>query len=168
MNEIFTRRSIRTFEERKVEKEKIDTLIRAIMQAPSAGNQQPWEVLVVENKEMLKKLSLMSPYSKMIEKAAVAFVLLGNEKAMRFPENWEQDMSAATQNLLLQAVELELGAVWLGVAPLKDRMSYIKEILDLPGHIKPFSVVPMGYSKEENKFVDRFDEAKVHYESYSR
>ena len=168
MNEIFTRRSIRTFEDKKVEEEKINTLLRAIMQAPSAGNQQPWEVLVVENKDMLKKLSLMSPYSKMIEKAAVAFVLLGNEKAMKFPGNWEQDMSAATQNLLLQAVELELGAVWLGVAPSNDRMNYIKDVLKLPGYIKPFSVVPMGYSKEENKFVDRFDEGKAHFESYSK
>lgn len=168
MNEIFTRRSIRTFEDKKVEKEKINTLLRVTMQAPSAGNQQPWEVLVVENKDMLKKLSLMSPYSKMIEKAAVAFVLLGNEKVMKFPENWEQDMAAATQNLLLQAVELELGAVWLGAAPLEDRMKYIKDTLKLPDHIKPFSVVPMGYSKEENKFLDRFDEAKVHYESYSK
>ncbi|WP_105615825.1 nitroreductase family protein [Vallitalea okinawensis] len=165
MNEIFIRRSIRKYDNQPVEKEKIDQLIRAAMQAPSAGNQQPWEMIIVQNKEMLKKLSLMSPYSKMIEKASVAFVFLGNENVMKYPENWEQDLSAATQNLLLQAVELDLGAVWLGVAPLENRMQYIKDLFQLPDHVKAFSVVPVGYS-DQNKFTDRYDPTKVHYEVY--
>lgn len=166
MEAIFNRRSIRKYEKKSVEKEKIEKLLKAAMQAPSAGNQQPWEFLVVENKETLKKISLMGPYSKMTADAPLAIVLLTNKKNMKYPQNWEQDMGAATENLLLQVVELGLGAVWLGVAPEQDRIDYIKSIFNLPENIEAFAVVPIGYPAEEKEFVDRFDKNKVHYESY--
>lgn len=166
MDAIFKRRSIRKYKNTPIESEKIEKLLRAAMQAPSAGNQQPWEFLVIEDKEMLIRLSSMSPYSKMIAEAPLAIVMLANKEHMKYPENWEQDMGAATQNLLLQAVELDLGAVWLGVAPLKDRMDYVKSLFNLPENVKPFAVVPIGYSAEESKSIDRFHENKVHYERY--
>lgn len=166
MNAIFQRRSIRKYENKSVEKEKIEKLLKAAMQAPSAGNQQPWEFLVIEKKETLEKISLMGPYAKMTADAPLAIVLLTNKENMKYPENWEQDMGAATENLLLQVVELGLGAVWLGVAPVKERMEYIKSIFNLPENIEAFAVVPIGYSAEEKGFVDRFDKNKVHYESY--
>lgn len=117
MDAIFNRRSIRKYKDKPVEKEKIEKLLRAAMQAPSAGNQQPWEFIVIQDKENLKKLSGMSPYSKLIMNAPLTFVLLGNKDKMKFPENWQQDMGASAENILLEAVELGLGAVWLGVAP---------------------------------------------------
>ncbi|MGL5312098.1 MAG: nitroreductase family protein [Peptostreptococcaceae bacterium] len=168
MNSIFTRRSIRKYKDTKVEKEKIEKLLRAAMQAPSAGNQQPWEFIVIENKETLEKLSNMSPYSKLIKDAPLAFLLLGNEERMRYAENWEQDMGACTQNLLLQAVELDLGAVWMSAWPLDDRINYIKDIFNLKNNLRPYSVVTVGYpdEKQENKFIDRYDETRVHYENY--
>ncbi len=136
------------------------------MQAPSAANQQPWEFIVVEDKDTLEKISKMSPYAGMTKDASVAIVLLGNEKRMKFPENWQQDLSAATQNLLLEAVSLDLGAVWLGVAPLNERMSYFKELFNLPEYIKPFAVVPVGHPETKNNFIDRYEASRVHKERF--
>lgn len=170
MDVINNRRSIRKFKRQAVEKAKIEKLLRAAMQAPSAGNQQPWEFIVVQGKESLKALSLTSQYSKLVAEAPLAIVLLANEKGMRFPQNWEQDMSAAAQNILLKAVDLELGAVWIGVAPDKDRMSYVAGMFNLPEKVKPFCIIAIGYPADgqENVFVDRFDETKVHYERYNK
>ncbi|MGM0508962.1 MAG: nitroreductase family protein [Fusobacteriota bacterium] len=167
MNVIFKRRSIRKYQDKPVEEGKIEKILRAAMEAPSAGNQQPWEFLVIKDKKKLKELSAFSPYAKMVEDAALAIVLLADEDKMKHPENWQQDMSAATQNVLLEAVDEDLGGVWLGVAPVDSRMDYIKDMFDLPDNIKPFAVVPIGYPKGEgNKFVDRYDEDRVHYGKY--
>lgn len=167
MNAIFKRRSIRKYKDVPVEEEKLEKLLRAAMQAPSAANQQPWEFIVVQDKENLKKLSKMSPYSKMIEKAPLALILLGNEEKMKFSSNWQQDMGAAAENILIEAVELELGGVWLGVAPIEDRVDYINKMFHLKENIKPYCVIALGYpDEEENKFIDRFDENRIHYEIY--
>ena len=168
METIFKRRSIRNFKDTKVEECKIEKLLRASMQAPSAGNQQPWEFIVIQDKEKLSQLSQMSPYSKLIAKAPLAIILLGNEERMKFPENLEQDLGAATQNLLLEAVELGLGAVWMSATPLEDRMNHITNMFNLNKNIKPYCVVAVGYAAEgqENKFIDRFDDSRIHYDSY--
>lgn len=166
MQEIFIRRSVRTYKDIPVEREKIDKLLRAAMQAPSAGNQQPWEFIVVQNKDLLNKLSGISPYSKMVTKAPLAIVLLANKNNMRFSENWQQDMGAATENLLLEAAHLGLGGVWLGVAPVEDRMNAVKKIFNLPENIFPFAVVPIGYPEAEQRFIDRYDASRVHYDKY--
>jgi len=167
MDTIFFRRSIRNYKDKKVESEKIERLLRAAMQAPSAGNQQPWEFIVVQDKDNLKRLSNMSPYSKLISDAPLALVLLANKDRMKYPENWEQDMGAAAQNILLEAVELELGAVWLGVAPIEDRVKYIKDIFRLKENVSPYCVIAIGYPDgQENKFIDRFDKTRIHYEEY--
>ncbi|MCT4612107.1 MAG: nitroreductase family protein [Clostridia bacterium] len=167
MDIIFNRRSVRRYIDKPVEDEKIDKMLRAAMQAPSAANQQPWEFIVVKDKDMLKRLSEISPYAKMTESAALAVVLLGNKYNMKFEEYWQQDMGAATQNLLLSAAYQDLGAVWLGVYPDKDRVDYIKELFDLPENVTAYGIVPVGYPDGQgNKFVDRYDESKVHYEKY--
>lgn len=166
MDIIFNRRSIRNFKNKEIEKEKIEKILRAAMQAPSAGNQQEWEFLVIKDKSVLNKLSEMSPYSKMIKDSNTSIIILGNKNKMKFPENWQQDLGAVTQNILLQAVYEELGAVWLGVAPLQERMDFISNLFNLPKEIMPFAIVPLGYSDKKNVFVDRWDADKVHFESY--
>lgn len=168
MEAIFIRRSIRKYTDEPVEKEKVEKLLRAAMQAPSAGNQQPWEFIVVQERENLIKLSEMSPYSKPVKDAPLAFVLLGDTEKMRFPENWQQDMGATAENILLQAVELKLGAVYLGAAPDEDRENYLKKMFNLPDNIKPFCVIAIGYPADgqSNRFIDRYDENRVHYEKY--
>lgn len=168
MEAIFTRRSVRRYKDKSVEKEKIDRLLRAAMQAPSAGNQCPWEFIVVQDKERLAKLSMTSPYAKLCKEAPLVFVLLSNMKNLRFPEHWEQDMGAATENILLEAVHLNLGSVWLGVAPAIDRIKYLCELFELPEHIQPYCLISIGYPLDEksNYFIDRYNEMKVHYEKF--
>jgi nitroreductase len=94
----------------------VEILLRAAMQVPSAANQQPWEFFVVRNPETKVELSKLSPYAGSIASAPIAIVMLANTKRLTFPDHMEQDMGAATENLLLQAAEMNLGAVWLGVA----------------------------------------------------
>ena len=166
MNSIFIRRSVRNYLNKQVESEKVEQLLKAAMQSPSAGNQQPWEFIVVQDKQLLSKLSLTSPYAGPVKGAPVAIVVLGNKENIKYPEYLQQYLSAATQNLLLQAVELELGAVWLGVAPIEERMKYIAELFDLPESILPFAIVPVGYPETESKYVDRYEKEKVHYDKY--
>jgi nitroreductase len=167
MEEIFNRRSIRKFKNQTVEPEKVDRLLRAAMQAPSAANQQPWEFIVVQDKAMLERVSQTSPYAKPVVGSAVTFVLLGNEEALRVPTAWEQDMSAAAQNLLLEAVHLGLGGVWLGVATSDVVAENVRSLFNLPDNMKPFALISVGYPDEQkNEFVDRYNEEKVHYEKW--
>ncbi len=168
MNEIFTRRSIRSFAQKKIEDEKITKILHAAMQAPSAGNQQPWEFLVIRDKESLSELSKYNPYAASLLEADVGIILFGNEKLMKHPTMWEQDLGAATQNLMLEATAQGLGTVWLGAAGKKERADYISSMFNLPSHILPYAVISVGYPKNENAnhFVDRFDENRIHYEKY--
>lgn len=166
MKEIFERVSVRKFKSEKVEEEKIEKLLRAAMQAPSAGNQQPWEFIVVENKDTLSKLSQTSPYAGFMAEAPLAIVVLGNKERMRFPENWQQDLGAATQNILLEAVGLGLGGVWLGLAPLEDRMNHVSEVFGLGENLMPYCIVPIGYAATQRKAEERYDASRVHKEKY--
>lgn len=168
MDVIFNRRSIRRFKKQAVEQEKIEKLLKAAMQAPSAANQQPWEFIVVQNKGSLERLAGISAYSKMVSDAPLAIVLLGNEDRMRLQLHWEQDMAAATQNILLEAAHLGLGGVWLGVAPMQDRMELVSDLYGLKSKLRPFCVIPIGYPEEgqDHKLVDRYDPDRVHYETY--
>ncbi len=167
MDEIFNRRSIRKFKDQAVEPDKIDRLLRAAMQAPSAGNQQPWEFIVIQDKEKLAQVSGTSPYAKPIAGSAVTFVLLANEKELKIPTAWEQDLSAATQNLLLEAVHLGLGGVWFGVATSDAVAENVKKFFELPENIRPFAMVSVGYPDgQKNEFADRYKADRVHYEKW--
>lgn len=166
MDTIFNRRSIRKYQDKPVEKEKIEKLLRAAMQAPSAANQQAWEFIVVENKDTLNKLSEMSPYSKMVSNSAVTFVVAANKDNFKVATAWQQDLGAATENLLLEASYLGLGAVWLGTAVSEENMKFVTDLFKLPDNILPFAVIAVGYPDQKNTFIDRFDEKKVHYENW--
>ena len=170
MNSIFARRSVRKYLDKPVEQEKVERLLQAAMQAPSAGNQRPWEFIVVREKETLRKLAGASPYATPVFRAPAAIVVLGNLEleTVRHPEYLPQDLAAATENLLLQAAESGLGAVWLGIAPLDDRMAYIRELFQLPESVMPFAIVPVGYAESETPPVNRYETAKVHEEKYKK
>ena len=165
MNSIFTRRSVRSFLDKEVEKEKIDKIIRAAMQAPSAMNKRPWEFLVIRGKENIKKLANVSRFSKPIENANVVIVTLFNRRATFVRSYWQQDLGAATQNILLEGTELGLGTLWVGVAPDEEKMKYISELFNLDKNLNPYSIIGIGYPEKEdaNKFIDRYEENKVRY-----
>lgn len=167
MEIIFNRRSIRKYEDKPVENEKIEKLLRAAMQAPSAVNQQPWEFIIVKDKEKLKKLSEVSQYSKMVANSAVTIVLLSRTEGIKILPCVPQDMAAAAENILLEAVELELGAVWIGIAPIEERMNHVEDLFNLPESIEPFALIAVGYPDgQKNEFVDRFDATRLHYEDW--
>lgn len=162
MTSIYTRVSIRKYEEKPVEKEKIKEILRAAMQAPSAGNQQPWEFFVVTDKATLEKLSQVSPYAKMSKNAPCAIVS-AYRKDCRLPAYAEIDLSIAMENLWLRTDELGLGGVWLGIAPLEERMKAVEEILGMPENLRAFGIFPLGYPAETKKQADRFEEERIHW-----
>ncbi|ADY55734.1 nitroreductase [Syntrophobotulus glycolicus DSM 8271] len=167
MKEIFNRRSIRKFKDQAVEPEKIDKLLRAAMQAPSAANQQPWEFIVVQNKEKLGQIAQVSPYAKPAAASAVTFVLLARDNELRVPTGWEQDMGAAAENMLLEAVHLGLGGVWLGIATSDEAAENVRRLFSLPDHIRPFALISIGYPDgQKNEFVDRYQAERVHDENW--
>lgn len=168
MNEIFTRRSVRKYLDKSVENDKMQQMLAAAMQAPSAANQQPWNFIVVQNRQRLMQLSEYSPYARMMAKAGAAIVVLGDTRRMVIPEQWQQDLGAATQNILLEAVSQELGAVWLGVYGNASSVAWLKKFFNLPKHIIPYSVVSIGYPAIENAnlYIDRYDSSRIHYEQY--
>ncbi len=165
MIEINNRRSIRTFIDKKIEKEKIEKLLRAAMQAPSSGNQKPWRFVVIEDTNKIQELSTYSPFATSLAKAPLAIVLLGDTSVIKNEKYWPQDMSAATQNILLEATHLQLGAVWLSIFPNKQRIPIVQNIIEVPNEHIPFCVVALGYPKatNANTFIDRFDPSRITY-----
>lgn len=163
MDPIFKRVSVRKFAEKPIENEKLERLLRAAMAAPSAGNQQPWEFYVTTNPETLAGLSQCSPYAKPTARAALAIVPAMRTEGVHFPECAMQDMSAATENILLEAVQLDLGAVWQAVAPFDDRVEKVRAILDMPQNLEPFCIIALGYPAQAiPNQKDRFDEDRIH------
>ena len=163
---IHTRRSIREYTDQPISDETLTALLKAAMAAPSAINQQPWEFIVITDQDLREKVPLVSPYAQMIVAAPLGVLICGNLKIETAPGYWVVDCSAATQNLLLAAHDLGLGAVWTGVYPLKDRMDGLTEILDLPEYIVPHSLVVIGYPAEEREHPDRFQADRVHHNGW--
>ena len=162
MKEIFERVSIRKYTDRAVEDEKILAILRAAMAAPSAGNQQPWEFYVVRDRNKLEELSRVSPYAGCAKAAPVAIVSAYREKLWA-PAYAQIDMSIAMENLWLACGEQGLGGVWLGIAPVEERMRAVEAIVGIPEGLRAFAVFPLGYPAEERKQHDRFDESRIHY-----
>ena len=164
-NIIFKRRSIRSFEDKPVEPEKVERILRAGMKAPSAHNKQPWEFLVVTDKDKRDALSQMSPYAGMVAYAPVAIIVIGHPDSMT-EKFMPQDLGACTENILLQIVEEGLGGCWMGFYPEMARCATITNYFNLPEDRIPFCVIALGYSQRENSFVDRYDASKVHFNKW--
>ena len=162
MKEIFTRVSIRKYQPRPVEPEKLTAILRAAMAAPSAGNQQPWEFYVITNPELIAQLSTVSPYSGCAKGAPVVIVSAYREKLWA-PMYAEIDMSIAMENLWLACEEQGLGGVWMGIAPQPERMQAVEQLVGIPEGLRAFAIFPLGYPAEERQQQDRFDESRIHY-----
>lgn len=165
--EIFLkRRSIRKYADREVPEESVTTLLKAGMAAPSAGNEQPWEFMVIRKRETLDKLMEIHPHAGMLRQAGTAILVCANLSRVKYSGFWIQDCSAATENILLSAVSVGLGSVWLGVYPETDRVRGFQKLFSLPEQVIPFSLVPLGFAKEEKASKDRFDSSRVHFETW--
>lgn len=162
MNNIYKRVSVREFQDRTVEANKIESLLKAAMAAPSAGNQQPWEFYIVKNKTVLDRLATASPYAGCTKKAALAIVACYRTEGLKFEEYAHIDMSACCENILLEAADQGLGAVWLGIAPIKERMEHVSHVLNLPAHLKAFAIIPCGYPLRKIEQQNRYDTSRIH------
>ena len=162
MNSIFHRVSIRKYQDKPVEREKIEAILRAAMQAPSATNQQPWEFYVVTDREKLQELSRVTPFSRMVAEAPVAIVP-AYRKEVRLPFFAQIDMSICMENLWLETDAQGLGGVWLGIAPAEEMMKKVEGIIGMPDSLRAFAVFPLGYPAEEKEQQDRFDESRIHW-----
>lgn len=158
---IFERKSVRTYTAQAVEPEKVDMMVRAAMAAPSGMDRRPWEIVVVDDRVKLDRLA--EGHAKMVAGAPLAIIVCGNTDKSSY---WYLDCSAATQNLLLAAESMGLGAVWTAAYPYQDRMSHVIEVLELPDNVMPLVVVPVGYPAGENMPKDKYDPERVHYNKW--
>ncbi|MBD9178703.1 MAG: nitroreductase family protein [Odoribacter splanchnicus] len=156
---IMSRKSVRKYLPKPVEKEKVQTLLKAGMAAPSGKDVRPWEFVVVTDRAALDSMAAALPYAKMLTHAPMAIVVCGDTTKSSY---WYLDCSAATQNILLAAEALELGAVWTAAYPYDDRMAVVSRYTALPEHIKPLCVIPVGYPAMPHSPKDKWDESKVH------
>ncbi len=163
MNELFQRISVRQYTDKPVEPEKIDMILKAAMQAPSAGNQQPWEFYVVTDPGLISLLAKTSPYAGCTANAGTVIVPCYRTEGIYFPDYAEIDLAIACENLWLETTSQGLGTVMLGVAPLQDRMEAVAKVLNIPATLKPFAMFPIGYPAESRDQQDRYDPARIHY-----
>jgi nitroreductase len=158
---IMSRRSIRRYTDKKIPEEVITTLLKAAMNAPSAHNRQPWHFIVVDNRETLTKITEYHQYSKMLEGASHSIVVLGDNNIQE-TDFWIHDCSAATENILIAANALGLGAVWLGVHPNNSLIEETKKLFNIPNHVTPLGIISLGYPEETKPPRENYNSDRVH------
>jgi len=164
---IISRRSIRNYTGEKLDDETIESLVRAGMYAPSARNCRPWHFIIIDDRHIMKMIMDVHPYSSMLASASHAIVVCGDREKENGPGYYRLDCSAATQNILLAAHGRGLGAVWLGVEPREERIKALSEILGLPAHIMPLSIVSVGVPSRPNPPApDRFEKQKIRHNKW--
>ncbi|RKX33270.1 MAG: nitroreductase family protein [Verrucomicrobia bacterium] len=163
---IFTRRSIRKYTTEPVGEDVVHLLLRAAMVAPSAADQRPWHFVVVRDRGKLQAMGRRMEGCEMLDTAALGILVCGDESLEKVKGFWVQDCSACAMTILLAAHAKGLGAVWVAVYPLEERMRVVREELGIPANIIPFALVSMGHPDEHLPGEDRFDASRVHREQW--
>ncbi|MCO5382392.1 MAG: nitroreductase family protein [Methanosarcina barkeri] len=166
MDAIFTRRSIRKYLPKPVDKDVIENILKAGMNAPSAADEQPWHFVLIDRRDLLEKISEIHPYAKMLKAAPAAILVCGDVDVPKFTDFWIQDCSAASENMLLAAHDLGLGAVWIGVHPVENMVREVRNLLNVPEHVVPLSIIAIGYPAEEKSGRLRYDASRIHNNSW--
>ncbi|MCR5077084.1 MAG: nitroreductase family protein [Prevotella sp.] len=169
MNTILTRTSVRTYQDKPVGKALTEKLLRAGMAAPTAVNRQPWHFVVVDDKAVLAELAHISPNGSYAEGAPLAIIVcgdLGKSLPGTGADFWVQDCSAATENILLVAHALGLGAVWTAAYPTKERHEGISRVLRLPPTLMPLNMIIIGYPRLQETPKDKWNPANITYNRY--
>ena len=163
MDAILTRRSIREYTPQPVPDAVITELLEAAMSAPSAGNEQPWHFVVINERQILDEIPTFHPYAGMLAGASVAIVVCGDEGLAKHRGFWVQDCSAATENLLIAVNAKGLGAVWVGLYPVEERVVEMRKLLGIPDHVIPFALIPIGYPLAPGSRANRYNPARIHH-----
>jgi nitroreductase len=168
LNCIFSRRSIRKYLDKAVPGEMLDDLLQAAMAAPSAVAKDPWHFIVVQDRETLNKIADILPSGKMLRQATAAFIVCGdiNKANIQAESYLLQDLSAATENILIAANILELGTCWLGIHPREDRLAGIRQLFELPDNIIPMCGIAIGWPAEKPEARTRYRNERVHIEKW--
>lgn len=170
IEDIMTRTSVRAYSDKEVESEKVDTLLRAAMAAPTAGNKQPWRFVVINDKAILDSISENFHTMTMAKDASVAVIMCGDVTATFDGDGrdyWIQDVSAASENLLLAAHAMGLGAVWCGIYPQMSRVEHFSKMLSLPQEVIPMACICVGYPLGETTPKDKWKPEYIHYNSWN-
>lgn len=166
---IFERKSVRNYKTDPVEKEKLETIVKAGMAAPTARDRRPWEFVIIDDREILDKLAEGLPYAKMAKQASAGIIVAGDlEKQAGGPDStyWIMDCSAAIQNMLLAVEHLGLGAVWTALYPNQDRIDVAKSVINFPEHIMPLAFIPIGVPVGDETPKDKYNEEQIHWNKW--
>ena len=160
---IFTRRSIRRYTKEPISQEIIQKLLEAGMSAPSACDFQPWHLIVIDDRKTLDEIPSFHQHAAMLPETPLAILICGEPDTSRY---WQQDCAAASQNILLAAHALGLGAVWLGLYPREKRTQPMQKLLGIPENVTPLSLIAIGHPAEEKGSRERFQAGKAHYNKW--
>jgi nitroreductase len=163
---IINRRSIRKYKKKAIDDSLIKELLEVGMSAPSAGNEQPWHYIVIDNRKILNDIPSFHPYSEMLKDAPLAILVCLDSNLEKHKGMGIQDCSAATENILIAINAKGLGAVWLGIYPREERIKGMRRLLDIPDNIIPFSLISIGYPSEKKQKENRYNKSRVHYNQW--
>ena len=165
---ILSRRSIRRYTDQPVSAEQIDTLLQAAMAAPSANNEQPWHFIIIQDRQILEEITRVHPYAQMLKDAPLGVCVCADRELEKGEPvgYWVQDCSAATENILLAAHALGLGACWLGIHPRPEREKSLSKLLNLPDRVAPFCVIAIGQPAEVKTPAKRYTSERVHHDQW--
>jgi nitroreductase len=163
---ILKRRSIRKYTGQKIPPKLIENLLKAAMYAPSAMNNQAWQFVVVDERQNLNEILTVIPHAEMLKSSQAAILICGDLNLDKNVDYLQQNCSAATQNLMLAAYGLGLGSCWIGVYPVKEIISGLQNLFNLPEYVLPISLVSLGYQAEYPIAEERYKPEKVHYNKW--
>lgn len=161
LKEISQRQSIRKYQDRAIEEEKIMEVLKAAMNAPTARNAQSWRFMVIKNRQALDSMTALQPYTQMMKTAPCAIMVLGDRQTSQPDEYLYCDCSAAIENMCIEAVHQGLGTCWCAIGPNAERIAKFRNAYDIQENLLPIAVVAIGYSDEKKELIDRFDQNKI-------
>lgn len=166
MEAILTRRSVRKYNKKPLSDQVLKELLEAAMSAPSAGNDQPWHFITIDDPQILSKVPTFHNHAKMLKDASIAILVCGDMQLDKHNGMWTQACSAATENILIAVRAKGLGAVWLGIYPREERIKGMRQLTDLPDHVIPFSLISIGYPAKKQGRVNRYDPSRIHHNKW--
>lgn len=163
---LLTRRSIRKYKDQKIEKDKMDLILKSAMYAPSAMNLQAWHYVVIDDNKIMEETIKSIPHAELLKQTPAAILVCGDAEIEK-NESWMiQNCSAAIQNILLAAHGLGIGSCWIAIHGMDEVVNNVYKQFELPVNVVPISLIALGYPDEEVLAEDRFKKEKIHFNKW--